>query len=95
MNFSYRSYSDRTSFDCREDEEPNIASMSRVCLNETRLAYVTICTLPSNQSIPILARLYTVGVAGGKPREIDAVRFQRQDTLSIAPPVRCIVCGAG
>jgi hypothetical protein len=66
-------------------------------IDETRLAFVTVCTVPNNNSIPVLARLFTISAAGGHPRLVATVLSpsQQQNNLSIAPVVRCIACGAG
>ncbi len=64
-----------------------------VWVGNTRLAYVTVCTIGGSANI--LQRLYTLPASGGRPRLLATARAPQQETLSIAPPTRCIACGAG
>lgn len=59
------------------------------------VAYVTVCSMPGEGAIPILARLYILSLTGNAPTQAASAQSTQQDTLSIEAPTRCIACGAG
>jgi len=72
---------------------PSCAVSQIVWVGTDHLAYITVCTIGGSPDI--LARLYTLPLRHPVPRLLAIARSRQQDTLSIAPPTRCIACGAG
>jgi hypothetical protein len=57
------------------------------------VAYTTVCTVAGTPLIR--ARLYGRPLSADRSVLLAAARSPRQDALSLAPPTRCIACGAG
>lgn len=72
---------------------PSCAVSQVVWVGTDHLAYITVCTVGGSPDL--LARLYTLSLRRPVPRLLAIARSRQQDTLSIAPPTRCIACGAG
>jgi len=72
---------------------PSCAVSQVVWVGAGHLAYITVCTVGGSPDL--LARLYTLSLRRPVPRLLAMNRSRQQDTLSLAPPTRCIACGAG